>query len=383
MLLAPCGSFHAAAAVDVTSAGTTAGETPMTNSSTLAPGDPATQHSQVEHSGSVSNRSARDLPLERESVVLRPHVMRFRRSERRLHWAIAVPFMVCFATALTLVLVYNPAPQRAWRWVFSWTHRVSGLCLLVFPTLVAIRNRRDSRIHFDNIKQAWVWSLSDLKWIALMGAAAVSRRVSLPEAGKFNAAEKLNFMIGMTTWPLFIVTGVLIWLPGVDVYAWFAHFGLALLVAPLMLGHICMATINPSTRRGLQGMVSGFVDREWARHHYARWYRETFEKTGEIGAARAATAPEPRIAACCTTCGRSHAKLSWAEFVQTRLQEDRLLCPSCKTEKRIVLVVAERESERLIEHFMDRRPDAGPFAGGLPRDQVLVALVGDRDSRSI
>lgn len=307
-----------------------------------------------------------------------PHVMRFRRSERRLHWAIAVPFMACFATALVLVLVYNPAPQRAWRGVFSWTHRVSGVFLLALPVLVAARNKGDSRIHFDNIKQAWVWSLSDLKWIALMGAAAVSRRVSLPEAGKFNAAEKLNFMMVMTTWPLFIVTGLLIWLPGVDLYAWIAHFGLAVMVAPLMLGHIYMATINPSTRRGLQGMLSGFVDPEWARHHYARWYREKFERAGELQTPRAALAPGPRIAVCCAACGKSQAKTSWAEFVQSRLHNDRILCPACKTEKRIVLVIAERESERLIQHFMDRRPGASPFAGGLPRDRVLVALVADR-----
>jgi len=353
----------------------------MTTSSTAAPHDVATHHAQVAEPHSVVHRNADRLPLEHESVVPHPHVMRFRKSERRLHWAIAVPFMICFATALTLVLVYNPAPQRAWRAVFSWTHRVSGMFLLALPVLVAARSKRDSRIHFDNIKQAWVWSLSDLKWIALMAAAAVSRRVALPEAGKFNAAEKLNFMMVMTTWPLFIVTGLLIWLPGVDLYAWIAHFALAALVAPLMLGHIYMATVNPSTRRGLQGMLSGFVDPEWARHHYARWYRETFERTGGIQTTRTALTPGPQIAVCCATCGKSQSKISWAEFVQSRLHNDRLLCPACKQKKCIVLVIAEFESERLIQLFMDRRPGAGPFAGGLPRDQVLVALVGDRVQR--
>jgi cytochrome b subunit of formate dehydrogenase len=32
-----------------------------------------------------------------------------------------------------------------------------------------------------------------------------------------------------------------------------------------------MALVNPTTRAALRGMLSGEVDREWARHHYPRW----------------------------------------------------------------------------------------------------------------
>ncbi len=51
---------------------------------------------------------------------------------------------------------------------------------------------------------------------------------------------------------------------------------MALLVTPMMLGHIFMAMVNPATRVGITGMTSGRVDRRWARHHYPRWYREHF-----------------------------------------------------------------------------------------------------------
>lgn len=37
-----------------------------------------------------------------------------------------------------------------------------------------------------------------------------------------------------------------------------------------------MALVNPDTRRGLNGMITGSVDRHWASHHYGRWYREHF-----------------------------------------------------------------------------------------------------------
>lgn len=204
-------------------------------------------------------------------------IMRFRAAERRVHWAIAIPFLVCYATALVLVVVYNPDPLRPYREVFSWIHRLSGLCLMVFPVLAILRGARDFRVHLYNVRQAWVWVASDIKWLLLMGFAAVSRRIHLPEQGKFNAAQKLNFMMVMSTYPIYIVTGLIMWMSGVTLLAWLIHFGMAVVATPFILGHMFMATIPPSSRKGLQGMISGFVDRQWAKHHHARWYRENFQ----------------------------------------------------------------------------------------------------------
>jgi cytochrome b subunit of formate dehydrogenase len=35
--------------------------------------------------------------------------------------------------------------------------------------------------------------------------------------------------------------------------------------------HLYMALVNPATRHALHGILSGKVDREWARRHYPRW----------------------------------------------------------------------------------------------------------------
>jgi formate dehydrogenase gamma subunit len=213
----------------------------------------------------------------RQKSVEAPRILRFRKSERMLHWSIAIPFLVCFASALILMIFYNPHPQRSYRLVFSLLHRISGACLMVFPALTALRNRNDHRIHLYNIKQAFGWVADDVKWLFLMGAAALSSKVTLPEQGKFNAAEKLNFIMVLCTYPLFIATGIILWGLRVPVAAWMLHVGMAGIAAPLVLGHIFMATINPETRVGLSGMLTGYVDRHWARHHYTRWYREQFE----------------------------------------------------------------------------------------------------------
>jgi formate dehydrogenase subunit gamma len=213
-------------------------------------------------------------------------ILRFRRSERWLHWALAVPFLVCLASAVVLITLYNFSPERPNRDLVSDVHKAGGVALVVLPFLVLLDRPSELKIHFDNVRQAWGWTLKDLKWLVLLAASAVTKRVRLPEQGKFNAGEKLNFMAVMTSYPLFILTGILIWLPGANLLAWIAHITFALGVAPLIIGHVYMALINRTTRKGLSGMVSGYVDREWAREHYREWYRESFGDGGEgqIGA---------------------------------------------------------------------------------------------------
>ena len=95
-------------------------------------------------------------------------ILRFRKSERLVHWALAIPFLVCFGTALVLVFYYNPDPLRPYRDIVSWIHRISGVCLIVLPMLAILKCRGDYKIYFYNIKQAWVWTFDDLKWLVLM-----------------------------------------------------------------------------------------------------------------------------------------------------------------------------------------------------------------------
>jgi len=207
----------------------------------------------------------------------RGKILRFTRSERLLHWALALPFLVCLSTAGLLVFYYNPDPTRPYREIVSWVHRGAGLCFVTLPLLVLLFGARSWRVHWDNLKEGLVWRWADFKWLALMPFAIVSRRVRLPEEGKFNAGEKLNFTWVVMSYPLYAATGLAIWFGGsLDVLPWLVHIGLAAISAPLIAGHIFMAVINPRSRAGLGGMFSGWVDRRWAQHHYRRWFREKF-----------------------------------------------------------------------------------------------------------
>ncbi len=208
-------------------------------------------------------------------------VLRFRKSERWFHWAISIPFVVCYVTAVVLVVLYNAYPLLPFRDVFSWIHRISGVCLIILPPLAILTGRSDSRLFLYNIRQAWVWTMEDFKFLFLIGLANINKKIKLPEQGKFNAAEKLNFMVLMCTSPLYIVTGILIWPANSAILYWFIHLGMAVISTPLILGHVFMAMFNPDTRAALSGMISGFVDREYVKHHHGKWYKEEFEKDGE------------------------------------------------------------------------------------------------------
>jgi formate dehydrogenase gamma subunit len=241
-------------------------------------------------------------------------ILRFRVCERHLHWAIAIPFKICYLTALVLVLVYNPFPGRPFRDVFAWIHRLSGLCLATLPPLMVFIHRREFGMHLRNVREAWSWRFDDLRWLLLMGPATVSKRVTLPHQGKFNAAEKINFIVVMSTYPIYIATGLAIWFLRPAYLSWMIHFSMAMAATPLVIGHVFMATVNPDTRVGLTGMISGWVNREWARHHYRHWYDEHFwhhEHPALAGAAAERNPlPQPAVAAPPVEVERAAATLA-------------------------------------------------------------------------
>jgi len=303
-------------------------------------------------------------PPQKSGPVALSNILRFRRSERMLHWAIAIPYVVCWLTAAILVLVYNPNPLRPLRDVFAVIHRASAIALIIIPAIVMLKNRRDYRIHLYNIKCAWLWSLNDLKWLALMGLAAISKRIVLPEQGKFNAAEKVNFMSVMVACPIFILTGIMIWTQTMAWAAWLVHGLLALLVSPTMLGHIYMATVNPGTRTGLSGMFSGYVDRQWARHHYGLWYREHFEKNVQSGndGREMIHPPDHRVHIHCPSCSEN-LTISWGWLLQRVFSAKALFCPNCGAAfSAITTITNQDELEWIKRQFRTARMNSSPAA---------------------
>ncbi len=288
-------------------------------------------------------------------------IQRFAASERFVHWALAIPILVLYATALMMAVYWSEPSPRQVRAMFSWAHRIAGICFIVLPPLVLLYGKRDWRVHLENFKEGWRWTKDDIHWLILSPLAAVNHRITLPEEGKFNAAEKLNFMMVSATYPLYIWTGVLLWMEGADFVAWVVHLVTAGLSSVLVVGHIYMAVANPSTRIGLSGMISGWVDREWARHHYRRWYREHFEKpTAPPITGPAMPVMQMPAKVRCASCREVLNYQSWERLMQRIFQVQPLFCPYCKEKVGITAPQAAASVAHAIAHHLDLRPSE-PF----------------------
>ncbi len=111
----------------------------------------------------------------------------------------------------------------------------------------------------------------DRAWLASV-PAAVLKHAPQPPAGRFNGGQKVNFLLLSGLLVALFVSGlglVITGLPHSPIFS-VAHVAAAILAVILVVGHMYMALINPSTRPSLSGMFSGTVERSWMRKHHSR-----------------------------------------------------------------------------------------------------------------
>jgi len=106
--------------------------------------------------------------------------------------------------------------------------------------------------------------------------------------GRFNAGQKLNAIVTTAFALLFAASGVLLWLAARDSrFRWegpiVVHDTLTLLSLALVIGHLYLAVIHPTTRHALRGMTLGDVREDWARQHHPKWMEAT-ERYGPASA---------------------------------------------------------------------------------------------------
>ena len=137
--------------------------------------------------------------------------------------------MVCYFTAaiLILILFFGLHSERPTREILSRIHPTAGGCLLTFPLWTLLRNWHDYKLHLTNIRPAWRWAWARVKWLVLMGVAAVTPVCNCRSKVSSTLQKNMNSMMVMGTYPVFIVTGVLLWLPGIALVSWILTSGCA------------------------------------------------------------------------------------------------------------------------------------------------------------
>jgi formate dehydrogenase subunit gamma len=193
-------------------------------------------------------------------------VRRFTRTERALHWVHATAFFLLLGSGLVL---YVPALSEAVarRQMVKAVHIYTAIAWLVL--IVAVVVLGDRRALRRTAHELDVFDRDDRLWL---------RGRRRPQ-GRFNAGQKLNAALTASFALLFAVSGSLLWLGERDTrFRWAStvmlHDGLMFISIFLVLGHLYLALIHPTTRQALRGMTLGTVDARWAERHHAKWAAE-------------------------------------------------------------------------------------------------------------
>lgn len=191
------------------------------------------------------------------------YVERFSRTERTLHWVHASAFFVLLGSGLVLYVprLSTAVGRRPFLKDVHVYTAVAWLCAIVL--VVALGDRRRLAA---TLRELDAFDRDDRLWL---------RRIPRPQ-GRFNAGQKLNAALTAAFAVVFGVSGFFLWLGERDPRWRFAstilvHDGLMYVSLVLLVGHLYLALIYPSTRHALRGMTVGSVSRDWAREHHAKW----------------------------------------------------------------------------------------------------------------
>jgi formate dehydrogenase subunit gamma len=192
---------------------------------------------------------------------------RFTRTERAVHWVHATAFVVLLASGLGLFLP-SLAEAVGRRPLLKDIHVYTAVAwVLALALIVAFGDRRSLRA---TAREVDLFDADDRNWLR--------RRRPAPQ-GRLNAGQKLNVIVTAAFAVLFSVTGFLLWYGERDTRFRFAqtiliHDWLMYVSFFLFLGHLYLSLIHPRTRHALNGMTRGWVDRDWAHEHHAKWVEE-------------------------------------------------------------------------------------------------------------
>jgi formate dehydrogenase gamma subunit len=198
-------------------------------------------------------------------LVRKPaRVLRFTRSERAFHWLVAVAFFVLLLSGL---LMGKPGSLHN---VLYTMHLASGGVLVGGLALILLWGNR--RALSQTRRDLSTLDALDRQWLARV-PAAVFKHSPETSAGRFNAGQKLNFMLVTVLFAALFASGIGLIITGshpVNPVFKAAHVVAAYTALVLVAGHLYMALINPSTRPALRGMISGKVDAAWVRKYHTR-----------------------------------------------------------------------------------------------------------------
>lgn len=204
-------------------------------------------------------------------------IPRFNRTERTLHWVHASAFLVLLGSGLCLYLP-SFAELIGRRPLLKDIHVYTSLAWITALTLIVLAG--DRRRLLATAREIDAFDDDDLAWLRLH---------PVPQ-GRFNAGQKINSILTAALAVLFAISGFFLWYGernhafrlqnALIVHDWLMYASFFLL-----LGHLYLSLIHPTTRHSLSGITRGWVREDWALDHHRKW-AEQHAAARHDGAAR-------------------------------------------------------------------------------------------------
>jgi formate dehydrogenase subunit gamma len=215
-------------------------------------------------------------------------IERFTPFERSAHWANAIAFSILAISGLVMAFgqyflmpVFGKALFGYLAYILKNAHNFAGPVFAVSLIVVMFTFIRDN-----------MPAKGDLNWLLKGGGLFSKEHI---KAARFNAGEKVMFWGGVFVLGLTVVASGLVMdklVPGLTYerstmqIAHMVHGVSTILMMAMFMGHIYLGTIG--TEGTYQGMKTGYVDENWAKHHHELWLDDV--NTGKIPRDRTAAA---------------------------------------------------------------------------------------------
>ena len=190
-------------------------------------------------------------------------VARFGRTERLLHWVHAAGFFGMLGSGLVLYLPALSASVAGRPTIKAVHLGVAAAWMTLVGVVVLGGDRRALRQTRREIER---YRPEDLQWL---------RGRKTPQ-GRFNAGQKSHAVAQSALAALFALSGTVLWLgertpsfrfPGTVAL----HDGAMFIATALLLGHLFLALVWPTTRHAMRGILRGSVRADWAARHHQAW----------------------------------------------------------------------------------------------------------------
>ena len=207
-------------------------------------------------------------------------IRRFSTVQQWVHWIYAFSFLLLAITGSFLfVPLFRAFATGIAGEASRFLHRVGAVGAIVAVLMYLIFGYRDL---VADLREILPWTREDFKW--LVGAATRyywgGEKGDLPNEGRYNAGQKLNYRIQIVGFFVLLVTGLIMWFgagrvsPGIFQASIILHDIASVFVIGFFLLHLYLTTLHPMTKESITAMITGKVTEEYVKSHHPKWYQQ-------------------------------------------------------------------------------------------------------------